>query len=124
MKNVMTMLIFSLLALAAPVIAETDDSCALDCKKCAAMCEKTLDYCQKKGGAHAAADHIRTMKDCITMCKTSDELNNRHSSYVSQVKKICAQICADCAASCEKLKDANLKDCIAECKKCSNCCKH
>lgn len=106
-------------------LAEHDaKSCSSNCKECAEVCEKTLDYCTKKGGAHAKAEHINVMKDCITVCKANADLRSRNSKYVDAMSKICSELCTDCAASCEKLKDPKMKNCIDECKKCADCCKN
>ncbi len=106
-----------------PVFAGEDHkACESKCGECAEMCQKNLDYCKKKGGAHAKAEHINLMKDCIAMCKTNSELRSRKSKYAADSSKLCAKICNDCAASCESLKDPKLKECVEMCKACAECC--
>jgi len=117
----MLLSVFSLFAL--PAWAEHDmKSCASECKNCAEVCQKTLDYCTKKGGAHSKPEFVKLMKDCITVCKANEELRSRGSKYSEAMSKICSDICAECGASCEKMKDPAMKDCVDTCKKCSTCC--
>ena len=45
------------------MLAHADlESCIQECTRCHAMCVKTIQYCLKKGGKHAAADHVRLMR--------------------------------------------------------------
>ena len=38
------------------MLAQTDlESCIQECTRCHAVCVKTVQYCLKKGGRHAAA---------------------------------------------------------------------
>lgn len=99
-------------------------SCQSECKGCEQMCEKTLNYCLKKGGKHAAPEHVKLMKDCIAVCKANSDLRSRDSKYAEELSKLCSKICADCSAACEKLKDPKMKECVDTCKKCSECCSH
>lgn len=99
------------------------DPCAGDCKSCYTMCEEKLDYFLKKGGKHADPDRVQLMRDCITICKANEDFKTRGSANAGLLAKVCADICAKCAKSCEALNDDSLRDCIAMCKKCSDSCK-
>ncbi len=94
-----------------------------NCKDCAKMCEDMLAYCQKKGGKHAAAEHIKTMKDCIALCKACSDFEARGSSLAPKLHELCAEACAKCAKSCEDLNDKKLAACVEQCKKCATSCK-
>jgi hypothetical protein len=101
----------------------TMESCQTQCRNCQKICEKTLAYCQKKGGKHAEAKHINTLKDCITACKTSADFLNRKSERHAKSCAFCAEICRACAVSCETFKgDKQMQDCAAECRRCAESC--
>jgi hypothetical protein len=99
------------------------EACEAQCKKCQKVCEATLVYCQKKGGKHAEAKHINTLKDCILSCKTSADYLSRNSANHMKSCGFCAAICKVCAESCEAFTDdKKMKDCAAECRKCAESC--
>lgn len=109
----------------APVFAADKgdkSSCCMQCNSCQKMCEKTLEYCKKKGGKHADAKHIRIMTDCIATCKMNQDFAARGSELQPKMAALCAEACRLCAESCEALKDPQMKDCVEECKKCSKSC--
>ena len=94
-----------------------------NCKDCAKMCEDMLAYCQKKGGKHASAEHIKTLEDCIALCKACTDFESRESTLAPKLHQVCAEACDKCAKSCADLKDKKLDDCVAQCKKCATSCK-
>lgn len=118
-------LTFSLGALAdtqAKHESATHASCEDRCKSCQSVCEKTLKYCQQKGGKHVEPGHIALLKDCITACKSSADYLSRNSALHAKACAICAEACNKCAESCEKFDDKQMKDCAAECRKCAESC--
>lgn len=102
--------------------AKSESCCKTDCKACAEVCKKALAYCQKKGGKHADAKHINTLKDCIALCDANSDLSSRKSKLSADLMKICAKACSDCAKSCEALNDKELKACIDSCNNCAKLC--
>lgn len=118
----MTLMLLGLLfALAPRVFAESEHS-ASHCGKCKTVCEETLKYCQKKGGKHADAKHINTLKDCIKTCDLASDLASRNSALHEKAAAVCAQACKTCAESCEAFDDKKMKDCAEECRKCATMC--
>jgi hypothetical protein len=103
---------------APPVMTE----CLTQCKSCQAKCEHTLSYCQKQGGKHTDAAHIKILKDCITTCKTSQDFMSRGSDLVGKACALCAEACKRCAESCATFKDKVMQDCADECRKCEQSC--
>lgn len=98
-------------------------ACLDQCRKCHSVCEKTLAYCQKKGGKYADAKHVNIMKDCILACKTSADFLSRNSELHNFSCGFCAAICRACAKSCETFKDdKQMKECADECNRCSSSC--
>lgn len=149
MKNILTFLTlaFAVLAIGFAPAALADkaakssdkgDSCCSDkkacmtgvargeshkaCSQCEKTCEKTLAYFQKKGGKYAEAKNIQTLKDCISLCRTSAEFQARNSANTSKVEGLCHDICLQCAQMCKDMNDPKLADCIKSCEECADCC--
>jgi len=100
----------------------TADCCQTTCSSCQKTCEDALKYCEKKGGKHAAKEHINTLKDCIALCKASADLGSRNSALLAKLREVCADACTKCAKSCEDLNDPQLKKCVEACKECAKAC--
>lgn len=97
-----------------------------NCKACAETCQKTLDYCTKKGGKYAEASITNGLKDCITACKSTDDFLNRGSAYLqAKAASLCVDAATNCAKSCDKFNtDNQMLACANECRKCvGNCTK-
>lgn len=94
-------------------------TCATECNKCAETCEKALAHLEAKG---ASAATLNTLKDCITLCKTSADLKSRGSALSSKLASTCAEACKRCATVCADTKDEALKDCVEQCNTCAKAC--
>lgn len=94
-------------------------TCATECNKCAEACEKALEHLKGKGASEAT---INTIKDCITLCKTSADLKTRGSSLATKLAAACAEACKKCAKVCADQKDEALRDCIDQCNVCADAC--
>jgi hypothetical protein len=95
---------------------------AKSCADCAAECEKTLAYFNKKGGKYIEAKNVDTIKDCLALCKASADLKTRKSAYAAKLDAVCHEVCSKCAQVCKDLKDPALKECITSCETCHKCC--
>ncbi len=95
---------------------------AMNCGKCAKVCEETLSYFKKQGGKYTEAKNLQILKDCISSCKTSDEFQSRKSSNAGKIMAVCNEICKQCAQMCKDMNDPKLADCIKSCETCSSCC--
>ncbi|MBU6451124.1 MAG: hypothetical protein KGS72_05045 [Cyanobacteria bacterium REEB67] len=135
MKSIFTLMLslaalfaVSLSSFAAPVYAQgaaahhDNVSSGKACADCAATCEKTLAYFQKKGGKYAEAKKQDVLKDCIALCKASADLKSRNSAHAAKLDAVCNEVCKQCAEMCKELKDPALKDCIQSCETCHDCC--
>jgi hypothetical protein len=101
------------------------ESCIQECTHCHAVCVKIIQYCLKKGGKHAAADHVRLMQDCAEVCLTSTDFMLRESDLHPDMCGLCAKICDRCAGGCEQVgggKDALMKECAKACRACAKSC--
>ena len=97
--------------------------CISNCTKCHQTCTETLAYCLKKGGQHAAADHIKLLVDCAESCGSCADFMLRQSDFHMKTCGICAEICAACAKSCERMgQDEQMKTCAAACRACAESC--
>lgn len=101
--------------------AETT-SCSTNCESCAKTCEKTLNYFLKKGGKYTEAANIRTLKDCVALCKASADFHARGSAHATKVAALCHDLCLECAKMCKDMNDPKLADCIKSCEECADCC--
>lgn len=95
----------------------------LDCHKvCTELAGHTV------GGSNEGADtkHSVTLLDCAQICLTHADFMARRSSRHAELAKVCADICRDCAASCEPHadNDEKMKHCVEVCRKCEESCRH
>lgn len=98
--------------------------CIRICWECRTHCHETLfTYCLPKGGDHAAADHVRTMTDCIAICQLAADFMTRHSPLHASVCAACADICEACAQACDRLEDHKMKHCADICRQCADACR-
>ena len=94
-----------------------------NCASCRAICEQTLSYCLKKGGKHAEPSHLQLLRDCLEICVASSGFMLRDSAFHHLTCGACAEICARCAESCEKMpNDAQMKACAEACRRCAESC--
>jgi hypothetical protein len=98
--------------------------CIDECTNCHRICVETMQHCLKKGGRHAAADHIREMADCAQMCATSADFMLRGSDMHATTCGACAEACEHCARSCQQVNDdAAMQKCIDACQRCAASCR-
>lgn len=126
MKSIFMMLAVMVVALFSAFNAEPAyaahigmDVCIKNCGTCASVCDKALK--QNKG--KLSNELVKALEDCTAICKTSEGMLVRGSSFHPQVCKVCSAICAKCAELCEKSKDKALQECAKECRKCEDSCK-
>ncbi len=98
-------------------------ACQKACTSCKEVCEKTLAYCENKGGKYVEPKLIAALKDCITTCTASSGLLSRGSALHAKMCGVCAEACGKCAELCESFDDKVMKDCAAECRQCEKSCK-
>jgi len=105
------------------LLDEFTQRCVRCCLDCFTACEEMVGYCLKKGGKHAAYEHIRSLLDCAESCKTSVGLMARQSTFHPQQCALTAAICNACAESCERLPDPHMKACAQICRHCADICR-
>ena len=67
--------------------------------------------------------HLRLMTDCIQILQLAADYMTRASDYSDEIRKVCAIICDDCAASCEKFEHEYMLRCAELCRKCARYCR-
>jgi hypothetical protein len=97
-------------------------SCMEICTQChQTLMHTAMQYCLPIGGNHVDPEHFRLMMNCAEMCQTAANFQLSDSKYCRQVSSLTAEICEECAASCEKLGD--MDDCVLACRQCALCCR-
>lgn len=97
-------------------------SCMEVCTQChQTLLHTAMQYCLPADGKHVAPDHFRLMMNCAEMCQTTANFQLSDSKYCRQIAALNAQICDECADSCERLGD--LDDCVQACRQCAECCR-
>ena len=94
--------------------------CIHNCEDCHDACLHEIHDCLKKGGKHAQADHIGLLMDCAQMCHVAHDFMLRHSRLHAVTCGACANICEDCAKSCEEL---GANECAEICRRCAKTCR-
>ena len=97
--------------------------CIMNCLQCHQVCERMIQHCLTKGGAHAAPDHIKTLRDCADICALSADFMLRSSDLHMRTCQVCAEACTKCATECENMNDDEMMQmCIDVCKRCAETC--
>lgn len=93
--------------------------CLHSCEECHDACLHAIQHCLKKGGKHAAPEHIRLLQDCVQICHTTSGFILRGSALHAHTCEACAAVCAACADSCERLGDDEVAQ---HCRECAESC--
>jgi hypothetical protein len=108
---------------ASAATANPMQQCIQNCRSCRSACLKTLAYCRKKGGHHAAPEHLRILQDCAEICRTSASFMGRGSEFHARTCGLCAEVCKQCGETCDHFpNDAQMKACAAACRRCAQSC--
>lgn len=98
------------------------DICIQNCLDCFKTCEQTLAECFGKKGKHSESAHLILLKSCAEICHTSAKFMMMQSKYHTHLCGVCAEVCQDCAASCEAIGDESMKKCAEVCRKTAQSC--
>lgn len=97
-------------------------SCVDDCLRCYQACFGfAMTHCLEQGGNHTQPDHFRLMIACAGICKTAADFMLMNSPHHKHACRECAEICEDCAKSCDKVGD--MRECADACRKCAASCR-
>lgn len=99
------------------------ENCIQNCLECYRVCAETIQHCLKKGGEHASPAHIKTLMDCVEICRTSADFMIRGSELHALTCGVCAEICRRCAEECERMSDdEQMQRCAEVCRRCAESC--
>lgn len=97
-------------------------SCMEICTQChQTLLHTAMQYSLPLGGKHLAPEHFRLMMNCAEMCQTTANFQLSDSKFCRQISALNAEICDECALSCEQLGD--MDDCVQACRQCAECCR-
>lgn len=92
-------------------------NCANACNYCTASCLEEADV-------KMMANCIRLDIDCAAICSLTASLIARDSVHGKHLLQECAEVCARCAAECEKHKKMqHCADCATACRACEEACR-
>lgn len=98
--------------------------CIDSCYECDRGCTDTIEYCLAQGGKHASPEHIKTLLECIDACRTAVVFMSRKSGSFSAYCAACADLCVQCARSCETVGVSGpMKECVELCRRCADQCR-
>ena len=99
----------------------TMNACIENCLNCYKTClGMATNHCLNAGGKHVEPAHFRLMLACAEICRVSAHFMLLGSKHHKHTCRECAEICAECAASCESVGD--MDECVAACKTCAESC--
>jgi hypothetical protein len=98
-----------------------DTICVL--RECHDICLEAFSlHCMKMGGQHMASEHIRRMESCIELCNLTANFLLRHFPLTQELCDLTADICKQCAASCNGIDDTRMNVCARACEDAARAC--
>jgi hypothetical protein len=95
-----------------------------ECRDCHDVCIHTVNHCLRVGGMHTEVRLMRLLQDCVEICRTSVDFMVRGSDQAPLLLTVAAEICDQCAGSCERIRDdEELKACAQICRRCAQACR-
>ena len=92
---------------------------------CAAICNSCADACSAE--EMDMRQCIRTCMDCSDVCEATGKLATRRTGSNEQVLRemleLCARVCDECAAECEKHQHEHCRLCAQMCRECAEDCR-
>lgn len=98
-------------------------TCIEACYTCAAACDHCANACLQETHAHHMANCIRADLDCADICRLAAAAMARNSAFVSDICRLCAQICEACAAECAQHSMDHCQACATACQRCADECR-
>lgn len=107
-----------------PTLSDTMQRCIEICNRCHDVCLQTVQHCLRTGGRHAAPEHVRLLLDCIDICRVSADFMLRQSPHHRLTCRACAEVCLQCATSCDQMgDDPVMQECARVCRECATSCR-
>jgi hypothetical protein len=97
-------------------------SCIEECLRCHSVClGMAMNHCLVQGGPHVEPGHFRLMMSCAEICQTSANFMLIGTAHHKRTCAVCADVCEECARSCEKLD--GMEECVQACRRCAESCR-
>ena len=94
---------------------------------CAKMCLSCADACQAESG-HDMTQCIRLCSDCSDICEATARLGTRRTGednlIMRELLELCARMCDQCAAECERHEHEHCRLCAQICRECAADCRN
>jgi hypothetical protein len=98
-------------------------ACLENCAACERVCTETLAAVLSRPDRQVDTVLVRLLMDCADICGTSAHFLMRKSEFHPSTCRACADVCAACAAACEKqIGDEDLTWCARACRRCAASC--
>jgi Cys-rich four helix bundle protein (predicted Tat secretion target) len=88
-------------------------------KRCETVGNACLRHCQRltRMGDKSLADCMRSVSAMLPVCAAMNRLATQDAKHLTDLAKVCADICRDCEAECRKHEFHHV-----ECKRCAEAC--
>ncbi len=112
-----------LFTLKLPRMHHEHDACLQACLACLTACEHCATEDIKAGESMAACALL--CRDCADYCALSAHLIARDSPFMHDLCQLCAKVCDECAAECEKhaMHHDHCRECAEACRRCAAECR-
>jgi hypothetical protein len=98
-------------------LIESLQHCITACKYCASSC-------LEEENVQSITKCIKTDLDCANICSITLDLLIGNSVNAVKAIELCKDICADCAAECEKHDHDHCQRCADACRRCEEHCRN
>ena len=97
--------------------------CIQQCHECHRECVEVAEHCLHQGGEHATPERVFLLLDCAEICQTSANFLLRASELYPYTCAVCAQVCEQTKAACERFADSQqMRLCADACQRCADSC--
>jgi len=97
-------------------------NCIDACLHCYQVCTQMfMGHCLESGGRHVEPEHARLMTTCAEICRTAAHAMLSQATVHTAICGACAQVCEQCAASCQAIGD--MDECVRACRTCAESCR-
>jgi Cys-rich four helix bundle protein (predicted Tat secretion target) len=94
---------------------------------CAVVGETCMEHCIRSlsSGSQMMAECAKTVQQMLVLCRAMASLAAMGSPHAKELAKLCAAVCAECKAVCEKHAGHHdeCKNCAESCAACEEACK-
>ena len=97
-------------------------ACIDECLRCHSSClGMAMNHCLEQGGKHIEPPHFKLMMACAEICQTAANFMLIGTPQHKQTCRLCAEICDECARSCEQV--GGMDECVQACRRCAESCR-